>query len=125
MNINWPRMSEAEKGRRTKQARKHLRPCVGICGEQIKEGRYFLHEHPGQASSWQEPMVKKMIKKAANILSWADQCQYGLWAKDKMGKALAKKPTKFMINSPYIAEQLQRRCDGIPTHEGGRHGGRI
>ena len=50
------------------------------------------------------------------MISQLDQCQYGLWIEDKEGKLLAKKPTKFMTNSPGIVRQLTKRCEGAHTH---------
>ena len=40
----------------------------------------------------------------------ADQCCYGLKAKGTNGEGPARKTIGFMMNSPCIALQLQRRC---------------
>ena len=37
-----------------KRAIEHLAFCVDLYREQMRHGRYFLHEHPAYASSWQE-----------------------------------------------------------------------
>ena len=55
------------------------------------------------------------------IITRLDQCQYGLWIKEKGVELLAKKPTKFMTNPPAIAQELGRRCEGADKHIGGRH----
>ena len=121
MNFNWEKLGPAERERRLKAARRHLRFCVRIYKIQAENYRYFVHEQPAQAKSWKEPEMQKMIRKEKNILTQLDQCRYGLWIKDKHGKVLAKKPTKFLTNSPCIAEQLARRCTGVERHPGGRH----
>ena len=121
MNLNWGKMTEEQKEKRMTSARSHLRFCVKIYKHQVKENRYYVHEHPLGARSWNEPMIRAMLKKESNILATIDQCQYGLWVLDKDGWAVAKKPTKFMTNSPCIAAQLQKRCPGKESHEKGRH----
>ena len=45
---------------------------------QIEQNRYYVHEHPMCAKSWDEPIMKSMLKKEKNILATIDQCQYGL-----------------------------------------------
>ena len=50
-----------------------------------------------------------------------EYCQCGIWVKDRMGCAAGRKPSKFLTNSPCIAEQLQRRCPGRESHEGQRY----
>ena len=71
--------------------------------------------------SWEEQEMKAMLRKDKNILAKIDQCQYGLWVRDKDGWAASKKPTKILTNSQCIAAQLQRRCPGKGTHSNGRH----
>ena len=57
------------------EARLHLEFVAQLYHEQVQGGRYFLHEHPSQATSWD----KKSIKSVAELLDvkvvWADQCQ--------------------------------------------------
>ena len=53
MNLNWDKMSPEEWKRRMRAARKHLRFCVKVYQHQVAEGRYFVHEHPYGAKSWQ------------------------------------------------------------------------
>ena len=121
MNFNWNKLGPEEKEKRMKNARRHLRFCVRVYRHQVSEGRYFLHEHPMGAGSWKEPNMQAMAKKEKNILAKIDQCQYGLWIKDKTGSLLAKKPTKFLTNSPGIAKHLQTRCPGEHSHVEGAH----
>lgn len=104
-----------------KNARRHPRFCVKVYRHQVAEGRYFLHEHPMGAGSWKEPNMQAMVKKEKNILAKIDQCQYGLWNKDRTGSLLAKKPTKFRTNSPGIAKHLQKMCPGKHSHVEGAH----
>ena len=36
----------------------HLRFCVDLYREQMRHGRYFLHEHPAYATSWQDTAMR-------------------------------------------------------------------
>ena len=46
----------------------------------------------------------------------ADQCEYGLVTSIKGETRPARKPTSFMTNSWYIANELTRRCSGKHQH---------
>ena len=121
MQLNWPKMKPEDIKRRMKEARRHLRFCVAVYKHQAENGRYYVHEHPMNAKSWKELEMQKMAKREDSILAKLDQCQYGLWIKDKFGWSSAKKPTKMLTNSPCIARQLMRRCPGKHTHVDQRH----
>ena len=84
---------------------------------QIRNKRFFLHEHPATATSWQLDAIKQLARTEGVSISRADLCMYGMRTWDESGKeAYAKKPTKFMTNSPGIARQLSQRCEGAHTH---------
>jgi len=40
--------------------KKHLRTAVSVYKKQMNEGRYFYHEHPDGAASWEEKAVKDL-----------------------------------------------------------------
>ena len=44
-----------------KRAQEHLKFCVELYREQTKGGRYFLHEHPAYAPSWQTDVIEKLL----------------------------------------------------------------
>ena len=76
-------------------------------------------EHPESADSWKIPELESFMKSEGVMVSVADQCMYGLetTANTKSGKALAKKPTKFMSNSWCILHELSTRCDQSHWHQ--------
>ena len=90
--------------------------------EQMRHGRYFLHEHPAYASSWQEKAVQKIISEEGVVRGTCDQCLYGC---ESESKEPVKKPTTFMTNPIQIARQLEQRCKGCggdcSRPQGGRH----
>ena len=38
----------------------HLRFCVALYREQMRGGRYFVHEHPRTAASWMNAHIKAL-----------------------------------------------------------------
>ena len=84
----------------------HLSFCVDLYREQHKNNRYFLHEHPASATSWQSEVMEKLSSEDGIIKVTCDQCQYGM--EDPDGN-LIKKPTTFLTNSQdrgAIAEEM-------------------
>ena len=49
-------MAEKEAGRL------HLRWCCRLYKKQVERGAFFLHEHPGQATSWVEQCVQDVLQ---------------------------------------------------------------
>lgn len=107
---NHARMPVEVVRQRFEYARRHLEFATKLYKIQTQEGRYFLHEHPESASSWQEKSVREVfnIKGVQRVVG--DQCRYGLVARGANGYGPARKSTGFMTNSPCVALQLQRRC---------------
>ena len=116
--IRDPVTVRAEKRR----AVQHLEFCVSLYREQMKHGRYFLHEHPAHASSWQEDIVKGLLAEEEVVTATCDQCLYGSEAPD--GSPI-KKPTTFMTNATELAGELGQRCQGrggeCSRRKGGSH----
>ena len=46
----------------------------------------------------------------------ADLCMFGMTSRDMWGEGLAKKPTKFLTNSPHIAKWLSLKCSQDHRH---------
>ena len=68
-----PQVVEKEKV----QARVHLAFMCELYHAQVNAGRYFLHEHPGQATSWQEECIEEVMDREGGEVAIADRCQYG------------------------------------------------
>ena len=94
----------------------HIRFTMELYQLQHAAGRYFLHEHPAQASSWAEEIVRRTAAMEGVRIVVGDQCQFG--AVDKVGGPI-KKPIKFMSNCDGISEALERRCKGRGEHARG------
>ena len=94
------------------KARMHLNFACSLYEEQVKSGRFFIHEHPALATSWEEPAVKR-VKKLANVqVSRVDACQYGMTGTYHGEDLPVKKPTRWMTNMKGVTEVLHRMCSG-------------
>ena len=109
-NINHCRMDFAEVSQRIEYGRRHLKFCSQLYKIQVDNGRYFLHEHPETATSWQESCIRKLFKEHGVERVVEDQCMYGLKSYDGSREGLARKCIGFQTNSPCIAKQLSKRC---------------
>ena len=92
-----------------KRAIVHLEFCVELYREQMRHGRYFVHEHPAYATSWQEASVENLLGDIGVEKATCDQCFYGSTA--EIGGPV-KKPTTFMTNSTELSKELRDRCQG-------------
>ena len=72
-----------------------------------------MFENPLTSRAWLEQEVQQLMDLEEVILVATDQCRFDLRSIDG---GLHKKPTGFLTNSPNIAEQLSKRCDGSHEH---------
>ena len=107
-----------------KEGREHLRFMIDLYKIQIENNRFFLHEHPSSASSWDDPRMVSLLEMDGVSQVISDQCEYGLLTPDASGKPTpARKPTQWASNSPWMLKRLSTRCSGKHKHqalEGGR-----
>jgi hypothetical protein len=120
-NMN-PNKDTAEWKLKYEQAAEHIKFMARIYRKQHEAGRWFLHEHPQNASSWKLEEMKTLAKENGVELTVIDQCAYGLKTWGTTGGKLkkdkfAKKPIKFMTNSGEIAQELSKRCNQRHTHQ--------
>ena len=99
-HINFSNMSAADVDKIKEHGRKHLEFCMELYQEQHRNGVYFLHEHPFNASSWENEEVKKVMNLNGVVNVKSHMCAFGMTE----GEELAKKPTGFMTNAIKIAE---------------------
>lgn len=119
--LNHCRVTKEEVDARMAHARKHPEFSIKLYEIQWRNGRYFLHEHPAEAPSWSEPMMKRLMDKCGVQRVVGDQCQYGLKSKDEWGEAPARKRTGFLTNAVCIAKRLSRRCPNKIGYQVHRH----
>ena len=55
----------------------HLKFLGSLCREQMENGRYFVHGHPGWATSWATSPIGGLLEDERVKRVRADQCMYG------------------------------------------------
>ena len=103
-----------------KDAREHIKFCIELYRSQIASGRFFMHEHPHSASSWQLPEVMELLCHRDVESVTCDMCAYGMVSEDENGIAPAQKRTRIMSNSPEVLKRVGKQCtnktDGEKAH---------
>jgi hypothetical protein len=120
-HLNDPKRDPETVRREHVQAVLHLSFVCELYKLQNDAGRYFFHEHPHSASSWNEDVVKEVLDIDGVETVRADRCQYG---QESEGEPV-RNATRFMSNSPEILKKLGARCTGrngqCSRHRGGVH----
>ncbi len=125
--LNESRSPDVERMKRLRvQAQLHIDFVASLYVDQMKDGLYFLHEHPRFASSWKLTCIEELLKTEGVGLVRGDQCQFGAQVQHgPMRGSPILKPTGFMSNSGKVLEALNRRCSGRDSQcsrpSGGRH----
>ena len=123
MNINKNKMDPLEYSQRMSEARVHMNFVCKLYMMQHKAGRYFIHEQPQAARSWEEECVQRTMRETNSQRLLIHQCMYGLVSVDTNGKTNpARKATSFMTNCPAMSLTLSTICDKSHQHtvlEGG------
>ena len=91
----------------------HLRFLIELYHIQMDNKRYFVHEHPARAASWELDIIKDVMNDPRVDRADCDQCQYGAEVRfgSKLGAPVCK-PSGFMSNSPFTLSELKVRCQG-------------
>ena len=119
--LNKHKKSQKDIDEMMTKAKVHMDFVCSLYKLQLDGGRYFLHEHPATATSWELPCIKEILYRDGVDITVGDQCQYG--QKNKFGEPL-KKSTKWMSNSREVLRSLGKRCKGKggKCSAGGTHG---
>ena len=118
MRWNERRIPPEELQRNFKRAVSHLKFVTELYEMQVEGGRYFAHEHPAGASSWQQACIVNLIAKYPDIqLVTNHMCQFGMAQRDRDGISRpVLKPTRWMTNCQGVAEELDRQCPRDHQH---------
>ena len=106
--INNPKKDAGEVERNHVRAMLHLHFVCELYRDQVAAGRYFLHEHPETASSWDERCVKEVCGLPGVDKVVGDQCQFG----QEYNHEPIRKATGWMSNSSETLKVLSLRCTG-------------
>ena len=109
------------RSKRLQEGKKHLRTSVRAYRAQMDAGRYFLHEHPKGARSWEEPEVEELRKDPRVYEVTGPMCRWKMESSDAWGKGLVKKETRWLTNSRHIAAILSGVCSNVEGKTWHRH----
>ena len=99
------------------KGRHHLRVSVDAYKRQLDRGRFFLHEHPWSASSWEEPEMKKLTSDERVYVVKGPMCKWNLKPPgDQPVDGVPHyhlKETGWVTNSKKLADTLQGVCSNV------------
>lgn len=119
-NINKGRRDPKVVQKEVDEAKRHVRFCIELYKIQVRSGRFFVHEHPATAKSWEmAEMVELGAERGVGIVTF-DMCCFGMVAKKDGEEGPVQKTTKLMSNSQEVMKRVNRRCPNIGG-EGEKH----
>ena len=115
-NINKGRRCPKVVAQELDLGKKNIKFCIGIYKAQMKEGRFFIHEHPKSATSWSMPEIVEVLAVPGVDVAEVDLCAYGLKTVKNGKEGPAKKPTIIASNSKEVLKRIARKCPGCHDH---------
>ena len=94
----------------------HIRTAASFYKDRLDRGRYFLHEAPWTAKSWEEPEIQALVNDPRCFKVKGPMCRWDMWATDKrglQGSGFVRKETGWLTNSPILARILEGRCSNV------------
>ena len=102
-SLNVRHISPSERKQIANKAQRHLEFICKLIMIQHRDGRYFIHEHPGGISSWQDQCVQEVLTVTQATITEFDQCLFGLMATDRDGSLkLCRRRSKLVSTMPAI-----------------------
>ena len=102
------------------EAEAHVRFCITLYKIQVENRRYFIHEHPAGAKSWQmKEVIELMSMRGADMVTM-DMCCFGMVATSGGEEGPVRKRTRIASNSREVLKRVDRKCPN-DTGVGERH----
>ena len=98
---------------------------------QHRDGRYFIHEHRGGISSWQDQCLQEVLTVTQATITESDQCLFGLMATDRDGSLKhCRRRSKLVSTMPatdsiFSGKLCQERHEHAHFAEGETHDARV
>ena len=103
---------------RMAQARAHLQLVCKLYKQRAAKGKYYMHEHPAGATSWEEKCVNNIQRTTGGIKIDFGMCMFGLMVPYDNGEMkFARKPTTILTNMPAAKTYLARKCSRDHDHQ--------
>lgn len=119
-SLNWRSLGLEPNVSKKIEGEKRLDLSVDYYWKQLRRGRYFLHEHPAGADSWDRPKMRELQQHPGIYTVSGPMCKWGMELDTRRkGRGYVFKPTKWVTNSRILAEILDQRCTnftGGPLH---------
>ena len=119
-NISKHRERGPDHELRRRQGEEHLDYSVELYKKQMDDGRYFLHEHPAGADSWDRDSVVGLQNLDGVYTVSGPMCCWNMAiGSSKKGRGKVYKMTRWITNSREIAKVLDKYCTnrrGGPIH---------
>ena len=115
-NLNKGKRSDEENAAIEAEGKTHLHNAVDGYLEQHRNGRFFLHEHPANASSWKDEKVIRLQDLDGVHTVQGPMCRWDMVSEDSQGVGYVKKDTKYITNSEEVARILNGSCSGTHRH---------
>ena len=98
------------------KAIRHVEFCCKLYKMQMAGGRYFLHEHPWTARSWELDAMESLLADPRVKKVKTHMCQFGMTSRrgaKGSEEGPVKKPTGFASNSHEILQELAKECRNV------------
>ena len=79
--------------------------AIAVCKYQHSHSRYFVQEHPADASSWNEDSVKEVMFLPGVMVSIFNQCRFGLtspYSGATVRKQTRNEPSACIMSVPWM-----------------------
>ena len=114
----FSRLQELSRGKRDpsivaaelRAAEVHLRFCIELYWLQLRGHRFFVHEHPSEATSWCYSEVVELASHCEVGLATVDMCCHGMVVDTGPLQGPARKRTKVLSNSQEVLKRVEAHC---------------
>ena len=87
-NLSKDKRDEQEFNSKLEEAMSHIRFCLQLYEIQNNHSRYYLHEHPRDATSWKISEMSELIRKFSPNFVISHMCAFGMKGSDERGERI-------------------------------------
>ena len=117
-HLNYKKLPATKVKEMVAEGRLHLEFMIQMYRIQLEACRFFLHEHPSTAASWDEEHMSQLCSDPRVLSVTSHQCEFGLTTPGPDGQPMpALKPTRWISNSRHMILRLSRRCSKMHKHQ--------
>ena len=92
----------------------HLDCVVQVYRDQMRRGKYFLHEHPETAESWNTPVMRGLSNENGVYRLVGHMCRFNMVLRDDDGRSKkVLKPTGWLTNAWWVGRAVGQKCTNL------------